>query len=219
MKNVFNWLKISSYKEGKHQCLEIKLCGGKEKMKTLIISGSPRKNGDSMTLVNEMVKYLDGEVRVINTYNNNISPCVDCRYCWDNKGCCINDEMQEVYQLLDEVDNVIIASPLYFSELTGQLLSLASRLQLFFVSRCIRKDSEFKQKKKNGVLVISAGGDTHDYERSSRTANIIFHQMNTTPIGIVSTIHTNDIPAKEDIEALDKARELALKLNELHSLA
>jgi multimeric flavodoxin WrbA len=188
-------------------------------MKTLIISGSPRKNGDSMTLVNEMIKYLDGEVRIVHTYNNNISPCVDCRYCWHNEGCSINDEMQEVYQLLNEVDNVIIASPLYFSELTGQLLSFASRLQLFYVSRCIRKDTRVIQKKKNGVLVISAGGDTRDYERSSRTANIIFHQMNTTSIGSVSTIHTNDIPAKEDTEALDKAQELALKLNELHNLS
>lgn len=38
---------------------------GVKNMKTLIISGSPRKNGDSMTLVNEMIKYLDGEVRII----------------------------------------------------------------------------------------------------------------------------------------------------------
>ncbi|MBU3176823.1 flavodoxin family protein [Clostridium estertheticum] len=187
-------------------------------MKTLIISGSPRKNGDSMTLVNEMIKYLDGEVRIIETYNN-INPCVDCRYCWHNKGCSINDNMQEVYQLLNEVDNVVIASPLYFSELTGQFLSFASRLQLFYASRCIRKDSEFKQKKKNGVLVISAGGDTRDYDRSEKTANIIFNQMNTTPIGSVRSIHTNEIPAKEDIEALDKAKELALKLNELHNLS
>jgi len=43
--------------------------------------------------------------------------------------------------------------------------------------------------------------------------------MNTTLIGSVRTIHTNDIPAKEDIEALDRARELALKLNELHDLS
>ncbi|MBW9169944.1 hypothetical protein K2F43_01845 [Clostridium estertheticum] len=34
----------------------------------------------------------------------------------------------------------------------------------------------------------------------------------------VRSIHTNEIPAKEKIEALDKAKELALKLNELHGL-
>jgi multimeric flavodoxin WrbA len=168
-----------------------------------------------MTLVNEMVKYLEGEVRIVNTYYDDISPCVDCRYCWNNRGCCINDGMQEVYKLLNEVDNVILASPLYFSELSGQLLSFASRLQLFYVSRCIRKDKAFSQKKKNGVLIISAGGDTKDYKPSLRTGNIIFKQMNTASIGSVYTINTNNIPAKEDKEALLKARELAVKLNEL----
>jgi multimeric flavodoxin WrbA len=185
-------------------------------MKTLIINGSPRKNGDTMTLVNEMTKYLNGEVRIVHTYYDDISPCVDCRCCWHTNRCTINDSMQEIYKLLNEVDNIILASPLYFSELTGELLSFASRLQLFYVSRCIRKDIEFNQKKKNGVLIITAGGDTKDYEHASKTANSIFHQINTKSIGSVLSIHTNDIPAKEDTEALRKARELALKLNDLY---
>ena len=67
-----------------------------------------------MALINEMRKYLDGETNVIHAYYDNISPCIDCRYCWENDGCSIEDEMQEVYKLLDEVDNVILASPLYF---------------------------------------------------------------------------------------------------------
>lgn len=182
-------------------------------MKTLIISGSPRKSGDSMTLVNEMLKYLDGEVRIVQAYHDNISPCMDCRYCWNNTGCCIDDGMQEVYKLLNEVDNIIIASPLYFSELTGELLSFFSRLQCFFLARCIRKDPDFKLKKKNGALIITGGGDGSP-EPAIRRANIIFRHINTEPIGAVLSLHTNDIPAKEDIEALGKARELALKLNE-----
>ena len=43
--------------------------------------------------------------------------------------------------------------------------------------------------------------------------------MNTTLIGSVNTIHTNNISANEDTEALDKDRALALKLNELHKLS
>jgi len=190
---------------------------GEVYMKTLIINGSPRKNGNTMTLVNEMIKYLNGEVRIIHTYYEDISPCLDCRYCWNNSGCFINDVMQEVYTLLNEVDNIIVASPIYFSELTGQLLSFASRLQLYYVSRCIRKDKEFNLKMKNGVLVLSAGGDSRKLEgRAIESANIMFRHTNTHLIGITCTLHTNDIPAEEDIEALSKARELALKLNKLH---
>ncbi|MBC8061649.1 MAG: hypothetical protein H7Y18_13415 [Clostridiaceae bacterium] len=69
------------------------------------------------------------------------------------------------------------------------------------------------------MLIISAGGDTQDYGPPSRIANIIFHQMNTILIGSVRTIHTNEKPANEDTEALGTAKELSLKLNQLHNLS
>jgi multimeric flavodoxin WrbA len=186
-------------------------------MKTLIINGSPRKNGDTMTLVNEMTKYLDGDMKIVHTYFDNISPCVDCRFCWRNDGCSIKDEMQDVYRDLDEVDNVILASPLHFSELTGKLLSFASRLQYFYVLRCIRKELKFKLKKKNSILIITGGGDGKPDPAISR-ANIIFRQTNAELIGTIMSLHTNDIPAKEDVEALSKAKDFAIKLNELYKL-
>jgi multimeric flavodoxin WrbA len=187
-------------------------------MKTLIIIGSPRKNGDSMTLVNEMIKYLDGDIKIVHTYYDNISPCIDCRHCWSNDGCSIDDEMQEIYKLLDEVDNVILASPLYFSELSGKLLSFASRLQYFFAIRCIRKNIDFKLKSKNGVIVITGGGDGNPNPAIS-SANIIFRHINTKLIGTILSLQTNYLPAKEDSEALTKAKNLALSLNSIHKLA
>jgi multimeric flavodoxin WrbA len=186
-------------------------------MKTLIINGSPRKNGDSMTLVNEMRKFLEGEVKIVNTYYDNISGCIDCRYCWKNSGCTINDGMQEIYKFLDDADNIIISSPIYFSELTGSLLNFASRLQTLYAAKRKRKDNEFSLKKKKGVLIISAGGDSMNLEaRTLETANIIFNHMNTKSIGTVYTLQTDDIPDKENINALNKAREFALELNRLH---
>lgn len=98
-------------------------------MKTLIFNGSPRKNGDTMGLINEFIKELDGEYKIVNAYYCDIKPCIDCRYCWKNDGCCQQDEMQEVYKYIEECDNILIASPIYFSELTGPLLSVMSRLQ------------------------------------------------------------------------------------------
>ena len=188
-------------------------------MKTLIINGSPRKNGDTMTLVNEMIKYLDGEVRIVHVYSEQWSPCVDCRYCWENNGCAINDGMQEYYQVLNEVDNVVLASPVYFSELTGELLSFASRLQQFFVASVIKKDDNFKLKKKNGALILAAGGDSRNLEnRAIDSANIIFRHINTKSVGIVSTLYTNDIPANEDLEALNNVRKLAFQLNVLYKV-
>lgn len=97
-------------------------------MKTLIFNGSPRKNGGTATLIKELKSCLPGEVFIVESYRADISPCVDCRYCWTNEKCAIDDEMQNVYRHIDEADNIIIASPIYFGELTGSLLNLMSRL-------------------------------------------------------------------------------------------
>lgn len=186
-------------------------------MKTLIINGSPRKKGDSMTLVNEIIKYLDGEVSIVNTYYDNISGCLDCRYCWKNDGCSINDDMQSIYKLIEEVDNVILSSPIYFSEMTGSVLNFASRLQTYYAARCKRKDKNFKLKKKNGVLVVSAGGDKMNLKaRTYETSEIIFHHMNVKSIGIISTLNTDEISGANDAKALEECKKVALQLNELY---
>ena len=84
-------------------------------MKTLIINGSPRKNGNTVTFLNELKKHLHGEILQVDTYYAKSSPCNDCRYCWTNEKCVIQDEMQDVYKMIDEADNIIIASPIYLT--------------------------------------------------------------------------------------------------------
>lgn len=184
-------------------------------MKTLIINGSPRKNGNLIVLLRELATWLEGETEFIHTYYERISPCLDCRYCWHNPGCAIDDGMQAIYRLLDEVDNVILGSPLYFSELTGELLSFASRFQCFYVARRIRKDPAFKLKRKHGAIVITGGGDGIT-EPAVKSANIILGHINAKSVGTVFSLNTNEIPAAEDGAALAQARELAVRLNELN---
>ena len=123
-------------------------------MKTLIFNGSPRKNGDTMTLVNECLKHLKGSFKIIDAYDCNIQPCIDCRYCWENSGCFLDDEMQEVHNYIQECDNILIASPLYFSEITGQLLAVTSRLQTYFCARVFQKGKSIEKEKKGGVIIV-----------------------------------------------------------------
>jgi multimeric flavodoxin WrbA len=48
----------------------------------------------------------------------------------------------------------VIASPIYFGNLTGSLLNWASRLQLFWVSRYIRKVEPLSEKHRKGVVIL-----------------------------------------------------------------
>ena len=109
-------------------------------MKTLILNGSPRINGDTSSLIKKFTEKKIDEYKIVDAYRCNISACLDCRNCWKNNGCSINDEMQEIYKYIQECDNILIASPLYFSELTGKLLDVGSRLQTYFCARFFRNE-------------------------------------------------------------------------------
>ena len=67
--------------------------------------------------------------------------------------------MQQVYQIINEADNVVIASPIYFAELTGSLLQWASRLQFLWVSKNFRKETVLSKKERYGGVILVDGGD------------------------------------------------------------
>lgn len=108
-------------------------------MKTLIFNGSPRKNGDTAALITSFLRetagYPDDTYKIVTAYDAGIQPCRDCRYCRNHPGCSIQDSMEDIYAYIQECDNILIASPIYFSQLTGPLLCVASRLQTYWSAR------------------------------------------------------------------------------------
>ena len=96
-------------------------------MKTLILNGSPRKNGDTAQLLELAKAQLQGTYHVVSAYTADIHPCIDCRHCQKQFGCIFADEMETVYTYLKDCDRILLASPIYFSELTG--CSLPSKTQ------------------------------------------------------------------------------------------
>lgn len=170
-------------------------------MKTLIFNGYPRKDGDTVSLINKVIENLNGEFVQINAYDSGIHPCIDCRYCWENAGCCIDDKMQDIYAYIQEYDNILIASPIYFSELTGALLNIGSRLQTYFSARFFRKEKPIEKLKKGAVIIV--GGGDGKAEKAFDTACCLLHHMNSYDIlPAVVSHNTNDRPAVEDDEAL-----------------
>lgn len=166
-------------------------------MKTLIFNGSPRKEGDTVSLINKVIANLNGEYKIVNAYDCGIHPCVDCRYCWKNAGCCIDDGMQDIYEYIQECDNVLIASPIYFSELTGALLNVGSRLQTYFCAKFFRKEKVIEKSKKGAVILV--GGGDGNLNKAYDTACCLLHHMNTYDILPAVISHdTNNRPAVND---------------------
>ncbi len=104
-------------------------------------------------------------------------------------------------EYIQECDNILIASPIYFSELTGRLLDVGSRLQTYFCARFFRKEEPILKPKKGAVILVG-GGDGH-MEKAYGTACTLLHHMNCRQIHEpVYSHNTNERPAVEDESAL-----------------
>jgi len=122
--------------------------------------------------------------------------------------------MQEVYRYIEEFDNIILASPIYFSELSGSLLSLLSRVQTYFASKYFRGE-DTNPKKKNGVLIL-VGAQKGTEEKASATAHTVFRYLNALPcVANVFLLNTNNVAAIDDNVALKQSQDAANLLNRL----
>lgn len=102
-------------------------------MNILVLNGSPRTNGNTKKMINafkEGAINSGNKVDILDVCHRNIRGCLACEHCHTSgKGRCIQkDDMQFIYQLLDKADCLIIASPIYYHGITGQLKCVIDRL-------------------------------------------------------------------------------------------
>lgn len=176
-------------------------------MKTLIINGSPNKNGETVNMINYILNRYNGEYKQVDTYYANVSPCTDCRVCHSSDRCAIEDDMTEIYQYMIACDRLILASPLYFSQFTGSFLSLMSRIQLFCSQKYIR-NIEINIKEKKGLVLLNGGGSTINTSGVEQTSRILMKELNVREYRTVCYIGTDKRPVLEDDNVvcnLDKA--------------
>ena len=93
-------------------------------MNILVLNGSPRPQGNTKKMIDAFVEAAQGhKIDVIDVCRKNIHGCLACEYC-HTKGhgqCIQQDDMQEIYPLLAEAEMVVLASPIYYHNLSGQL--------------------------------------------------------------------------------------------------
>lgn len=180
-------------------------------MKTLIFNGSPRPHGDTASLLDFFTDRLGGEIKQVNAYNSGIHPCTDCRYCWKHPGCVIQDGMQEVYPWIIDCDHIVIASPIYFSELTGPLLSVLSRVQTLYCAHAFRGEEKTLSGKYGQILLV--GGGDGGMERAQASARVLLRQMGVDHmLPTVSFHNTNHCSALEDAAVRQQLIEAAAVL-------
>ncbi len=179
----------------------------------LVFNGSPRKNGDTAKLLGSLLDQLKGqEIHVVETYRAKISPCVDCRCCWEKPFCAISDDMQQVYQWIQEADWIILASPVHFDEVSGSLLQVMSRLQLYWMARQKRGEELLPEKIRRGAALLAAGGPGKAQAAQDMTKRLL-HCMGASDVCIIHCKNTDRIAVEDNAAVLRQLKELAERIN------
>ncbi len=121
-------------------------------MNLLILSGSPRKGGNTDLLVEAFVKGASQKhhVEVVSVHDYKVNPCVGCNACFKRKDntCVQKDDMSLIYEKMSQADMLVIASPVYFYGLSAQLKAV--------IDRCHNPIRDTFRIKKTALLLVGA---------------------------------------------------------------
>ncbi len=182
-------------------------------MKTLVFFGSARKSGHTKKILDELLNKIGGDVEIIDAYRTkDISSCVDCRFCWKTKGCAIDDDMQEIYKKVEESDIILIASPVYFHSITGELKRILDRCQVYWASHVRGDKPEVKTKKGGYILTGGAPRFLNQFQPSQAVCEGVLGDLDATVEGEI-IFYNSDVEQFSDNEVtVAQIERLAKKL-------
>jgi multimeric flavodoxin WrbA len=124
--------------------------------KVLILSGSPRKGGNSDVLCDQFAKgalEAGNEVEKIRVVEKKIAPCTGCYFCRNSGGrCALNDDMGDILQKIIDCDVLVLSSPVYFYSMCAQLKAV--------IDRCVARWTEIANK--DLYYIVTAAEDDED---------------------------------------------------------
>ena len=135
-------------------------------MKIVAFNGSPRRNGNTVTLINEMFKIFNAEgieSELIQLGNKPVHGCTACGICkekQDGKCHIKNEHLNFCIEKMTEADGIIIGSPVYFADVTPEVKALIDVAG--YVTRA--GGHLLKRKIGAGVIAVRRGGALHAFE-------------------------------------------------------
>lgn len=105
-------------------------------MKIVLIQGSPHKQGSSNLLAEQFrlgAEETGHTVCLFDAAHADIAPCLACEYCHTKGGgnCCQKDDMEKLKELVLSSEMVVLATPLYFFNMSAQMKIAIDRMYSF----------------------------------------------------------------------------------------
>ena len=99
-------------------------------MKILVLTGSPRKNGNSATLADSFIKGAKEAGHSVERFDaafKKVHPCIACNACGMDGPCVFKDDFEFVRKHIIEADCVVFATPMYYFGISAQLKAVIDR--------------------------------------------------------------------------------------------
>mgnify|MGYP001128390160 CR=1 FL=1 len=185
-------------------------------MRVLGIMGSPRIKGNTDLLLNEALKGAQShgvEVEKIVVDKLKIAPCREYYGCLRDGSCVISVGPPVIYSQLLAVDAIIVASPIFFYGLTGQLKALIDRCQALWARKYILKQDFSDSTRKGAFIAVGATRGKQLFDGSILTVKYFFQAISvkyTDELLVRGVDKKGEI--KEHPTALSEAFELGKRL-------
>lgn len=128
-------------------------------MKVILISGSPKPNGNTALLMQECLTVIENhgvEAEIVSFAGKKIESCIACGKCSKIGECGLDDGLNEIIQKIRSADGLIVGTPVYFGTARGDVMCALQRIG--YVSRSTDK---FLTGKVGGPIAVARrGGQT-----------------------------------------------------------
>ena len=172
-------------------------------MKVLLINGSPHPHGCTYTALEALEASLQKngvETEWVQIGKKPMPGCIACGGCRGSGICMWNDDVNDILDELEEIDGIVVGSPVYYSGASGALISFLDRL--FYAGGA-------RMAGKVGASVVSCrrGGASATFEQLNQF--FLMNNMPLAPSNYWNQIHGNSREeALRDEEGLQTMRQL-----------
>jgi multimeric flavodoxin WrbA len=160
-------------------------------MQVVGIYGSPRKGGNTDLMLDAFLAGAadaGGTVERLYARELKIQGCLECGFCDKEGRCVVEDDMVRVYPLLESAPRIVVASPIFFYNVTGQLKLLIDRSQAQYMKHDLAKkagaDLQAQRATRKGFF-LSAGATRGKrlFECGLLTMKYFFDALNAASAG------------------------------------
>lgn len=139
-------------------------------MKLIAVCGSARKEGNTAKMLHKVIegaKSVGAETEFVNLFDLNYKDCISCYACKlknrkSSAHCALNDDLRPLLQSIEQADAIVLGSPIYYANISGQMSSFTNRLMFQYLDYGA-KGTGPKPKFFKTALIATMNGDDESY--------------------------------------------------------